>query len=108
MLSGGSQTTRGGQSRTRSYRQSFLVAYATRIGERLERTNTTTIAEAPDSARLLPVLVSRQQKVDAEFDIRYPATVGKHVSVSNAAGWGAGTAAADRAQLETRRTVGGS
>lgn len=108
MISGGSQTTRGGQSRTRSYRQSFLVAYATRIGERLEQTNAATIAEVPDSARLLPVLVSRQQKVDAEFSVRYPQTVGKHVSVSNAAGWGAGTAAADRAQLETRRSVDGS
>jgi uncharacterized protein DUF2786 len=107
MLSGGSQTTRGGQSRTRSYRQSFLVAYATRIGERLEQANAATIAEVPDSSRLLPVLVSRQQKVDAEFEVRYPQAVGKHVSVSNAAGWGAGTAAADRAQLETRRAVNG-
>jgi hypothetical protein len=105
MIAGGSQTTRGGQSRTRSYRQSFLVAYATRIGERLEQATATTIAEAPDSARLLPVLASQLHKVNAEFEVRFPDIVGKRVSASNADGWGAGKAAADRAQLETRRAV---
>jgi hypothetical protein len=37
MLSIGSQTSLSGVSRTRSYRQTFLVAYASRIGERLEK-----------------------------------------------------------------------
>jgi hypothetical protein len=107
MIASGSQTSRTGQSRTRSYRQSFLVAYATRIGERLGKATEATIAEAGDSARLLPVLASQQKKVDAAFETMFPATVGKRVSVSNAAGWGAGKAAADRALLETRRAVRG-
>jgi hypothetical protein len=32
--------------------------------------------------------------------------VGKRVSVRNAAGWGAGKEAADKAHLETRRSIG--
>jgi len=105
MVAGGSRQTRGGQSRTRSYRQSFLVAYATRIGERLEQATSATIAEAPESAKLLPVLASQMRKVNAEFEDRYPSVVGKRVAVSNEEGWGAGKAAADRAQLDTRRAV---
>jgi hypothetical protein len=107
MIASGAQTSGTGQSRTRSYRQSFLVAYATRIGERLEKATESTIADASDSARLLPVLASQQKKVDAAFETMFPSVVGKRVSVSNAAGWGAGKAAADRALLETRRSVGG-
>jgi hypothetical protein len=97
---------RASEARTRAYRQSFLVAYATRIGERLERATVATIEEAPDAARLLPVLASRRQKVDEAFEIKYPAAVGKRVSVRNAAGWGAGKEAADKAHLETRRSIG--
>ena len=99
MIASGSHTTRVGQSRTRSFRQSFLVAYATRIGERLEKATETTIAETPNSAQLLPVLASHQQKVNTTFETLFPSVKGKSVSVSNHEGWGAGRAAADRALL---------
>jgi hypothetical protein len=105
MVAGGSRQTRGGQSRTRSYRQSFLVAYATRIGERLAQATSATIAETHDSAKLLPVLASQMRKVNAEFETRFPEVKGKQLAASNEEGWGAGKAAADRAQLETRRAV---
>jgi hypothetical protein len=106
MIASGHDAGKLSEARTRAFRQSFLVAYATRIGERLEKASATTIAAAEDSARLLPVLASRRQKVDEQFEIRYPKAVGKRVPVRNAAGWGAGKEAADRAHLEARRSVG--
>jgi hypothetical protein len=100
----------GGQDdagrRSRSFRQSFLVSYATRIGERLEQATEATIADSPDSDRLLPVLASHELKVESAFSALFPEVVNKSVSVSSHEGWGAGRAAADRAQLhDTRRAV---
>jgi hypothetical protein len=91
-----------GQSRIRSYRQSFLVAYAQRIGERLAEVTESALSEPDD--RLLPVLVDRCKVVDELFTTLYPATRTKAYSVSNAAGWGAGRAAADRADLGLDRS----
>lgn len=94
---------RAGQSRIRSYRQSFLVAYAHRIGERLTAVTESAVSEPDD--RLLPVLVDRRKAVDELFEVMYPATTTKAYSASNAAGWGAGRAAADRADLGLDRSV---
>ncbi|HEU0088673.1 MAG TPA: DUF2786 domain-containing protein, partial [Pseudonocardiaceae bacterium] len=52
MVGAGSQTTRNGQSRTRSFRQSFLIAYATRIRERLTAARDAGAAEVADPGRL--------------------------------------------------------
>jgi Protein of unknown function (DUF2786) len=62
MPAGGRPAGRG-PTRTRSFRQSFLLAYATRIGERLDTTNATVTAEVADS-RLLPVLAARSRAAD--------------------------------------------
>jgi hypothetical protein len=120
MLAGGRQTTRYGQSRTRSYRQSFLVAYATRIGERLQAATAEAVAETEASAagsptddgggtsassRLLPVLAARERAVDALCDELFPRLVSKTTSVSNAAGYHAGRAAADLAVLDAGRPL---
>jgi hypothetical protein len=105
MVSAGSQITRTGQSRTRSYRQSFLIAYATRIGERLTTARDAGVATVPDAARLLPVLAAREQVVDELFESMFPESVSRSFSVGNAAGWHAGRAAADLAVLDTRRSV---
>ncbi|MGH3972670.1 MAG: DUF2786 domain-containing protein, partial [Pseudonocardiaceae bacterium] len=106
MVSAGSQTTRTGRSRTRSYRQSFLVAYATRIGERLTTARDAgTAAAVADPARLLPVLAARERVVDELFESMFPESVSRSFSVGNAAGWHAGRAAADLAVLDTRRSV---
>ncbi|MGH3898287.1 MAG: DUF2786 domain-containing protein [Pseudonocardiaceae bacterium] len=105
MVSAGSQTTRTGRSRTRSYRQSFLIAYATRIGERLSAARDVGVAAVSDPARLLPVLAAREQVVDELFESMFPESVSRSFSVGNAAGWRAGRAAADLAVLDTRRSV---
>ncbi|MGH3943829.1 MAG: DUF2786 domain-containing protein [Pseudonocardiaceae bacterium] len=105
MVSAGSQTTRTGRSRTRSYRQSFLIAYATRIGERLITARDVGAATVPDPARLLPVLAARERVVDELFESMFPESVSRSFSVGNAAGWHAGRAAADLAVLDTRRSV---
>ena len=94
---------RAGQSRIRSYRQSFLMAYAQRIGERLTTVTESVPAEADD--RLLPVLADRRKVVDELFVTMYPETRMKTYSVGNAAGWGAGRAAADHADLGLDRSV---
>ncbi|MGH3841177.1 MAG: DUF2786 domain-containing protein [Pseudonocardiaceae bacterium] len=105
MVSAGSQTSRTGRSRTRSYRQSFLLAYATRIGERLNTARDAGVAAVADPARLLPVLAARERVVDELFESMFPQSVSRSFSVGNAAGWHAGRAAADLAVLDTRRAV---
>ncbi len=82
--------------RSRPFRKSFLVSYATRIGERLERAAEATIAQAPE---LLPVLASHEKNVAAAFTTLFPEVVNKSVTVRSHEGWGAGRAAADRARL---------
>ncbi|WP_232070620.1 DUF2786 domain-containing protein [Mycobacterium lacus] len=106
MLAAGRQIGGGGNTRTRSFRQSFLIAYASRIGERLDTTTATVTAQVEDS-RLLPVLAARNRAVD-EFTKRlFPGMVHRRVSVSNAAGWTAGRAAADLALFDVHRPIAG-
>ncbi len=98
MLAHGKQTTARGTSRTRSFRQSFLLAYANRIGQRLNEAESTAEAEV-DRDRLLPVLAARSRAVEEEFDRMFSDSYTKSTRVSNAHGWHAGHAAADRADL---------
>jgi hypothetical protein len=104
MVAEGSQISRAGVSRTRSFRQSFLVAYAVRIGERL-KTASTAAHDPVEDPRLLPVLADRSRVVDETFRQMFAHTVSKPVSVHNGAGWHAGRAAADRADLALDRTA---
>jgi hypothetical protein len=109
MLAAGKHVGRYGESRTRSFRQSFLMAYAQRIGERLQATTDATQAAVPevDADRLLPVLTRREEQVEALFTKLFPDTVTRRTRITNGAGWSAGLTAADLAQLETRRQVPG-
>ncbi|WP_194820466.1 DUF2786 domain-containing protein [Nocardia sp. XZ_19_385] len=102
MIAGADPDPRDAHSRTRSFRKSFLLAYATRIGERLAEANEATIAESAEPEHLLPVLASHQAKVDKAFDSLFPAVAPKRTTIGSAAGWDAGRAAADRAQLQPR------
>ncbi len=102
MVAEGSQITRAGTSRTRSFRQSFLIAYAARIGERLEEAAAQAVESQADD-RLLPVQADRSRVVDETFQEMYSRTVQKSVSVTNGEGWHAGRAAADRADLKIER-----
>ncbi|MFC9437487.1 DUF2786 domain-containing protein [Nocardia sp. NPDC057030] len=102
MIASGNQAERSADSRSRAYRKSFLIAYATRIGERLAAAAAATIAESADAERLLPVLASHQLKVDKAFDTLFPAVRNRGVSIPNANGWDDGRAAADNAELGAR------
>lgn len=105
MLAAG-RATGDGRARTRSFRQSFLLSYAERIGERLTATSTTVATEV-DRGTLLPVLAARSQATDDLTDRLFPATVARVMSASDGAGWSAGRVAADLAQLDVRRPIAG-
>jgi hypothetical protein len=107
MLAAGKHIGRRGESRTRSFRQSFLMAYAQRIGERLQATTAATQAAVPeeDAGRLLPVLMKREEQVDALFTKLFPNTTTRRTRITNGAGWEAGLTAADQAQLDARRSI---
>lgn len=102
MVSEGRHTTYAGTSRTRSFRRSFLISYAVRIGERLADAGARA-HEPVEDRRLLPVLADRSRVVEETFEAMFSHTVQKSVSVSNGAGWYAGRAAADRADLDVER-----
>ena len=103
MMQAGSRTDGYGRSRTRSFRQSFLTAYASRIGQRLAEatgTQTTKAATEPAGRNLLPVLAARSEAVDEAVAAMFPAMT-HHVvgSVTHREGWFSGLSAADRAAL---------
>ncbi|WP_405063711.1 DUF2786 domain-containing protein [Kribbella sp. NBC_01505] len=107
MIASGKHIGRYGESRTRSFRQSFLMAYAQRIGERLQAATEATQAAVPvaDASRLLPVLTRREEQVEALFTKLFPNTKMRRTRITNGAGWAAGLSAADQAQLEARQQV---
>ena len=95
-------TTSGGRTRSRSFRQSFLVAYAGRIGERLrESSEGTTEAVADD--RLLPVLAARVSAVDDAVGELFGDLSSKAISAYDREGQAAGRSAADAASLTLER-----
>lgn len=91
-----------GRSRTRSFRQSFLVAFAQRIHERLVMAarRARESAEQEFGRDLLPVLAGRREEVD-DYTARLFPHLGKAKgsSVTNREGWLAGRAAAEMATL---------
>jgi Protein of unknown function (DUF2786) len=89
----------GGQSR--SFRQSFLVAYAVRIGERLQEAAATAAddARAEHGDNVLPVLAARDAAAEEACAVTFPRLRTQRISTSNPEGWVAGRAAADRARL---------
>ncbi|QZA07758.1 hypothetical protein K3U94_23135 [Mycolicibacter heraklionensis] len=95
------------QARSRSFRQSFLVAYAQRIGERLDSASASVTAEVKRGGRLLPVLAANSRATEELTERLFPSTVPRSVAVSSGAGWGAGRVAADIAVLDTRDSIGG-
>ncbi|HUB38488.1 MAG TPA: DUF2786 domain-containing protein [Streptosporangiaceae bacterium] len=111
MVAAGSRRDGWGRSRTRSFRQSFLAAYAQRIGERLsEATGAAERKAAADTpgVNLLPVLAARHRVVDESFEAMFPdLTRFSAGSVNDREGWITGRAAADVATLQGRRAVTG-
>jgi hypothetical protein len=129
MLHAGSRQDAYGRSRTRAFRQSFLVSYAIRIGERLSQAaeHATREAAAEQEAAagqtagaaagagstgsagtaLVPFLAARRQAVDDAVDEMFGDTLrrGRSVRVTDAEGWSSGRAAADLASLHNHAPV---
>jgi hypothetical protein len=99
----GPQRDRYGRSTTRSFRRSFYLAYAQRVGERLQAAIDEVYDDLDerDLARALPVLADRAADVRAAAVAAYPNAVQRGAVVSNGAGYAAGRDAADRADLST-------
>jgi hypothetical protein len=110
MAASGARVDRAGRSRTRSFRQSFLIAYASRIAERLREA-----AEAAESAAmgqhgagLVPVLASRRSAAEETINTMFRRLRHTRHSVTDPAGWAAGTAAADLASLNAQQELADS
>jgi Protein of unknown function (DUF2786) len=93
----------GARTRGRSFRSSFLVAYAARIGERLGEINRAVLntVEAETQRSALPVLAARRSEVDDTIDRLFGHTL-EHTPVKTTwDGFGAmrGKIAGNQAQL---------
>ena len=108
MNSAGVQGGGRGSSRTKSFRQSFLIAYAARIRERLSEATARVTEEAlagqhaagGSSVALLPVLAAREEAVEGWTERMFPSIKSSRaVRANDYEGWTQGRAAADRAQL---------
>lgn len=112
----------GGRRRTKTFRQSFLAAYAHRIGVRLASAAEETARQAAEEAAgeaagqsdgegraadgLLPVLASREAAVTEHAENMFPETTTTRLrGVTDAAGWTEGSRAADRAEVRSRRRL---
>ncbi|MFD7899836.1 DUF2786 domain-containing protein [Streptomyces sp. NPDC059743] len=93
----------GGRKRTKMFRQSFLMAYAHRVGERLAEATARTTQEATadtEGGGLLPVLAARDVAVADRTDRMFPETVATRVrGATDAEGWHHGTSAANAAHV---------
>ncbi|MFT9786145.1 DUF2786 domain-containing protein [Streptomyces rhizosphaericola] len=102
-----------GRKRTKTFRQSFLMAYAQRLGSRLADSAERATAEADaDTAAgagqggaaaptgLLPVLAARDVAVTEATERMFPRTTTTRVrGATDLDGWNHGTEAADRARV---------
>lgn len=89
-----------GRPRTRSFRRAFLLGFATRVGDRLRDAVEGEVAVAAQAhGGLLPVLAARDERLEQAIAEAFPTVVRRSTSVSNVAGWSAGTVAADLADL---------
>jgi hypothetical protein len=98
----GRQAPPGSRPRSRSFRSAFLVAYANRIGQRLDEINDALVteAEATSGRSVLPVLRDRASIVDEAVDELFGELTSSTVRAGwDQAGWASGKLAADQAQL---------
>lgn len=89
------------EARTKTYRLSFLIAYAVRIGQRLRAASAATVAAADrdHGGAVLPVLASREVAINDLLAEKFPETRTMRVQARDRAGYQAGLSAADRADL---------
>ncbi|SHM32875.1 DUF2786 domain-containing protein [Actinacidiphila paucisporea] len=90
----------GRTSRSRDFRESFLIAYASRIRARLLTATAEEESETPD---LLPALTSRALAVEDTTRRLFPTTTTSRLRARDADGWHHGESAADTAHLRGAR-----
>jgi uncharacterized protein DUF2786 len=93
-------------ARTKTFRQSFMHAYAIRIGDRLHETaSRANDAAAASSDRLLPVLASRDRTVRDQVErlFGHVESKGRSIRIDSRHGWRSGASFADRAFLDGQR-----
>jgi hypothetical protein len=88
---------RGRTSRSRDFRESFLIAYASRIRTRLSEATAEEESAAPPG--LLPALASRALAVEDTTRRLFPTTTTSRLRARDASGWEHGESAADSAHL---------
>ncbi|KAB2590014.1 DUF2786 domain-containing protein [Streptomyces arboris] len=103
-----------GRKRTKTFRQSFLMAYAQRLGSRLADTTERATAAADTEtcggtsegpADLLPVLAARDVAVTETAERMFPRTTTTRVrGATDLDGWNHGTEAADQARVGGSRS----
>jgi hypothetical protein len=108
MLAEATAAPPGSHTRGRSFRSSFLSAYACRIDKRLAEINAaveaavveTSAVGGPRRSDLLPVLASRADAIDEEIASTFgPLSRSRAQRYHDAFGWNRGVLAADRAEL---------
>ncbi|QSE79170.1 DUF2786 domain-containing protein [Rhodococcus koreensis] len=87
--------------RSPSFRRSFLLAFATRIGERLTiaREQAGRDASSQYGKELVPIMAERSEAVGSVFEEQFPSVVTTSHSITNEHGWQAGRVAAELADL---------
>jgi len=102
MLAGGRLVGGRGRSQTRSFRRSFLLAFAGRIRERLELAAVAARRDAEEelATSVLPVLAGRQADVDDAVAAMFPKLIRRRgPRITSEEGWLAGRSAAEMASL---------
>ncbi len=94
----------GTRARSRGFRSAFLLAYANRVGQRLDEINRAVVAavEVESERSILPVLAARSARVDtAVGELFGPLDRRARPRDVDAAGWASGVSAANRARLNS-------
>ncbi len=90
----------------RRFRHAFLLAYASRIGQRLreaeEAAKAAARAESADPTSMAVVLTNRAAAVDSALKDAFPRTRKARSSATSGAGWRSGRSAAEKVGLGQR------
>ncbi len=88
-----------GPSHRRDYRESFLIAYASRVRERLTAATAAEVAAHDGERGLLPALAARDLAVRQTTRRLFPSTTTSRLKGRDADGWRQGRSTADAARL---------
>jgi hypothetical protein len=101
----GSKQDPFGRSRTTRYRRSFLVAFAVRVGERLQATVDATVEATNGECgrEVVPILAARDQRAAAAAATAFPRVTSFAPTASDREGWVAGAVFGSVADLSLRR-----